>query len=106
MSDNPAEAIKEIGYDREKALVTDNTGSSRLLDTMEDVDKLTDAICAETGAKKDLRFAQDGLSQVIANHVNTMSETSYAEWIQYLIATAKRPDLMGFSDHMVQVLIK
>ncbi len=106
MSENPAEAIKEIGYDREKALVTDNTGSSRLLDTMADVDKLTDAICTETGAKKGCRFAQDGMSQTIGKYVNSMSEESYAEWIQYLIATAERPDLMGFSDHVVQVLIR
>jgi len=31
---------------------------------------------------------------------------SYKEWIQYLIATAERLDLMGFSDHIVQVLEK
>ena len=34
MSEDPASEITTIGYDREKALVTDNTGSSRLLDTI------------------------------------------------------------------------
>ena len=105
-SDNPAEYVKEIGYDKATARVTDNTGSSRLLDTIEEVDKLVDAACSELGAKKVCRFAQDGLSHVIASSVNTMSEDSFAEWIQYLIATAERPDLMGFSDHIVQVLVK
>ena len=105
-SENPANEIREIGYDREKALVTDNTGSSRILDTISAVDELMDAVCAESSATRVCRFAQDGLSQVIRESVNAMSEASYAEWIQYLIATAERPDLMGFSDHIVQVLRK
>ncbi len=106
MSDNPASEIKEIGYDRDRAIVTDNTGSSRLLDTISVVDELIDAVCDEYGAKKICRFAQDGISQIISNFVNAMSDESYAEWVQYLIATAERADLMGFSDHIVQVLTK
>ena len=106
MSDDPASEITGIGYDREKALVTDNTGSSRLLDTIATVDELTDAVCKENGAQKVCRFAQEGISQIISKNVNSMSEKSYAEWIQYLIATAERPDLMGYSDHIVQVIKK
>ncbi len=106
MSEDPASEITAIGYDRETALVTDNTGSSRLLDTIGAVDELTDAVCKENTAQKVCRFAQDGLSQIINKYVNSMSEKSYSEWIQYLIATAERADLMGFSDHIVQVLKK
>jgi len=106
MADDPASEITEIGYDREKAQVTDNTGSSRILDTMSAVDELMEAVCKENGATKVCRFAQDGLSQIIAKQVNSMSEKSFAEWIQYLIATAEREDLMGYSDHIVQVLKK
>ncbi len=106
MSENPADEIKTIGYDRENAKVTDNTGSSRILDTIAAVDKLTDAVCAESNARRGCRFAQDGLSQIIGKSVNSMDEESFSEWIQYLIATAERPDLMGFSDHVVQVLEK
>lgn len=106
MADDPTSEITEIGYDREKALVTDNTGSSRILDTMSVVDELMEAVCKENGATKVCRFAQDGLSQIIAKQVNSMSEKSFAEWIQYLIATAEREDLMGYSDHIVQVLSK
>ena len=106
MSDNPAEEITTIGYDRENALVTDNTGSSRILDTITSVDELIDAVCTETNAVKLCRFSQDGVSQIISNSVNSMKEDSYKEWIQYLISTAERPDLMGFSDHIVQVLKK
>ena len=32
--------------------------------------------------------------------------SGFPEWIQYLIATAERPDLMGYSDHIVQVIKK
>ena len=106
MSKNPADEITTIGYDREKALVTDNTGSSRLLDTIGAVDGLIDAVCKENKARKVCRFAQDGISQIINKHVNSMSEKSYSEWIQYLIATAERADLMGYSDHIVQVVMK
>ena len=106
MAEDPASELTTIGYDRKKALVTDNTGSSRLLDTISVVDELIEAVCEENAAQKVCRFAQDGLSQVISKHVNSMSEKSYAEWIQYLIATAERTDLMGYSDHIVQVLKK
>ena len=106
MSEDPASEITEIGYDRETALVTDNTGSSRLLDTISGVDELIDTVCKEYDAQKVCRFAQDGLSQIINKNVNSMSDKSYAEWIQYLIATAERPDLMGYSDHIVQVIKK
>ena len=106
MSEDPASEITGIGYDRETALVTDNTGSSRLLDTIGVVDELIDAVCKENDAQKVCRFAQDGISQIISKYVNSMSEESYREWIQYLIATAERADLMGYSDHIVQVLRK
>lgn len=106
MSEDPAYGLTNIGYDRDRALVTDNTGSSRLLDTISVVDELTEAVCTENGAQRVCRFAQDGISHIIGNYVNSMSEKSYAEWIQYLIATAERADLMGYSDHVVQVLKK
>ena len=106
MSEDPAGEITTIGYDREKALVTDNTGSSRLLDTIGVVDELIDSICIENNVQKVCRFAQDGMSQIISKYVNSMSDKSFAEWIQYLIATAERTDLMGYSDHIVQVIKK
>lgn len=52
MSEDPASEIAAIGYDRENALVTDNTGSSRLLDTISMVDELIDAVCKENDAHK------------------------------------------------------
>ncbi len=106
MSEDPASEITTIGYDHEKALVTDNTGSSRILDTIRVVDELIDDLCIETNAQKVCRFAQDGMSQIISKYVNSMSDESFAEWIQYLIATAERADLMGYSDHIVQILKK
>ncbi|MCR4960453.1 MAG: hypothetical protein K6A74_03295 [Lachnospiraceae bacterium] len=86
--------------------MTDNTGSSRILDTIRVVDELIDDLCIETNAQKVCRFAQDGMSQIIRKYVNSMSDESFAEWIQYLIATAERTDLMGYSDHIVQVIKK
>ncbi|WP_026525416.1 class I SAM-dependent methyltransferase [Butyrivibrio sp. MB2005] len=105
-SENPAEEINEIGYIRETAQVTENTGSSIFLHTIATIDELTDKVCESIPVTKGPRFAQDGLSQVIREAVNNMSEASYNEWIQYLIATAERPDLMGYSNHVVQTFIK
>ena len=70
------------------------------------MDKLIDAVCKENDVQKVCRFAQDGISQLLSKYVNSMSEESFKEWIQYLIATAERNDLMGYSDHIVQVLKK
>jgi len=105
-SENPAEEINEIGYIKETATVTENTGSSIFLHTIATIDELTDEVCKTLPVTKGPRFAQDGLSQVIRDAVNNMSEASYNEWIQYLKATAERPDLMGYSNHVVQVFIK
>ncbi|MBQ7429699.1 MAG: class I SAM-dependent methyltransferase [Butyrivibrio sp.] len=105
-SENPAEGIKEIGYERDTALVTDNTGSSIQLHTISAIDELTDKVLETLPVSKGPRFAQDGLSQVIKESVNNMSEESYNEWIQYLKATAERSDLMGYSNHVVQIFIK
>ena len=105
-SENPAEEINEIGYERDTAFVTDNTGSSILLHTIASIDELTDKVLTTLPVSEGPRFAQDGLSQVIREAVNNMSEDSYNEWIQYLIATAERPDLMGYSNHVVQIFIK
>ena len=87
-------------------MVTDNTGSSIQLHTISAIDELIDKVLETLPVSKGPRFAQDGLSQVIRESVNKMSEASYNEWIQYLKATAERPDLMGYSNHVVQIYIK
>lgn len=102
----PAAMLKTIGYDRETATVTENTGSSIKVETIDSVNGLIDRACAELPVKRGPLFAQDGLSHVLRDNVNNMSEDSYTEWVQYLTATAERRDLMGFSNHVVQVLIK
>ncbi len=105
-NENPAEEIKSIGYERNTARVTDNIGSSIYLDTIPTIDELTELVLQEVPVTKGPRFAQDGLSHIIRESVNNMSEASYNEWLQYLIATAERADLMGYSNHVVQVFIK
>ena len=105
-SENPAEEIKFIGYDREHGIVTENTGSARVLDTIANVDEFIARALTELPITRGPRFSQDGLSQVIKDAVNNMSEDSYKEWINYLLATAERPDLMGYSNHIVQILFK
>ena len=105
-SPEPSETLKTVGYDRETATVTENTGSSIKLDRLTEVNALTDRICEELPVERGLLFAQEGLSHVLRDNVNDMSEASYRDWIEYLTATAERPDLMGYSNHVVQIFIK
>ncbi len=104
-SEDPLKGLNEVKYDRETATV-ENTGSPFVLDTIKSVDEIIDEACKEYNLEKGILFAQDGLSQIIYDNVDTMSDESYAEWIQYLIATAERKDLVGYSAHVVQVLFK
>ena len=105
-SENPALEIGTIGYERETAMVTENKGSSIKLDTLDKVKELIDMACKVLSVTRGPIFSQDGLSNIIRREINKMSEESYHEWIQYLIATAERSDLMGYSNHIVQILIK
>ena len=104
--EDPALFLRSIGYDRDTATVTENTGSAIIIDTIASVNELTEKACASLPAVKGIRFAQDGLSHIIRDAVNTMNDESYAEWIQYLTATAEREELIGYSNHIVQILIK
>lgn len=105
-SDNPTEALKEIKYNKRTARVLENTGSSIFLDTIDTINDLIKSVFEELPVSLGPRFAQDGLSHIIRESINNMSEGSYREWINYLIATAERQDLIGYSNHIVQVLIK
>ena len=55
-------------------MVTDNTGSSIQLHTISAIDGLTDKVLETLPVSKGPRFSQDGLSQVIRESVNNMSE--------------------------------
>ena len=103
---DPAAQLKTFGYDRQTATVTENTGSSIKVETISSVIAFIDRICEELPATKGPLFAQNGLSHTLRREINEMSDESYREWIQYLFATAERTDLIGYSNHVVQVLIK
>jgi len=44
-SDDPVKYINSIGYDREHAIVTENTGSTIRVDTIPTIDELFDKVC-------------------------------------------------------------
>ncbi|MBQ7546161.1 MAG: methyltransferase domain-containing protein [Clostridia bacterium] len=103
---DPVAQLKTFGYDRQTATVTENTGSSIKVEKTSSVVALIDRICEEFPVVRGALFAQNGLSHTLRKEINEMSDESYQEWIQYLLATAERSDLIGYSNHVVQVLIK
>ena len=105
-TENPKAGLDDIKYDRKTATILENSGSPFVLDTIDSVDGLMNEVCFKYNLEKGPLFAQDGLSQVIYDNIDGMSDEAYDEWMQYLLATAERKDLMGYSAHIVQVLFK
>ena len=103
---DPAAMLTGMGYDRETAAFDGSFGSSVKLETLPAVLELTERVCRELPLDRGPLFAQDGPSHVLRENVNHMSEESYQAWIDYLTATAERTDLMGCSNHIVQVFVK
>ncbi len=65
-----------------------------------DIDELN----SKTGLKSVERFAQDGPSDYMRRELNSMSEDVFRAFIDYHIATCRRPELFGASSHVVDVL--
>lgn len=51
-----------------------------------------------------LRFAQDGASDYMRRELNAMSQEVFEMFIKYHISTCTRPELLGASSHVVDVV--
>ena len=92
--------LSEIKYDAKTATVVENTNSNFVLNKITDIDDLF------KNYNEVFRFAQDGCSSIISNYLNEMNDEDYGLFVEYLIATATRPDLMGYSGHIISVIKK
>ena len=97
---NAKKELSEIKYDTKTATVVENTNSNFVLNKITDIDDLF------KNYNEVFRFAQDGCASIISNWLNDMTEEDYKLFIEYLIATATRPDLMGYSGHIISVIKK
>ena len=69
---------------------------------LEDIDELRRSAALE----RIKLFAQDGASDYMRRALNAMDEETFCYFIQYHLATCERPELLGASSHVVDILRK
>lgn len=69
---------------------------------LEDINKLME----ESGLKRVQIIGQDGASDYIRNTLNSMTEEEFEEFVNYTIKISERPELIGASSHVLDILIK
>lgn len=69
---------------------------------LEDINALREA----AGLERRLIFAADGAADYMRRELNALSESDFAHFIDYHLATCERPELLGASSHTVDVLVK
>ena len=69
---------------------------------IEDMDRLNE----KAGLKRVKIFAPDGAADYMRRELNALDEESFQHFIEYQMAVAERPDLLGASSHTVDVLKK
>jgi len=51
-------------------------------------------------------LSTDGISSLIAERINTLSEKEFEVWIEYLETTAEREDQLGYGEHLLYIARK
>lgn len=67
---------------------------------LEDIDRIN----TMSGAERIEIFAPDGPADYIRRELNEMSENEFQGFLKYQLANCKRPELLGASSHIVDVL--
>lgn len=55
------------------------------------------------GLLKVAHFAADGLSELMEDRINSMSDEQFQEWLNFHFYTCEKPECLGFSNHIVFV---
>ena len=69
---------------------------------LEDINELKD----KAGLKRIKILAQDGPSDYIRPIINKMDEETFETYIKYHLSTCERPELLGASSHVLDILKK
>ena len=48
-------------------------------------------------------FAADGLSELLGDKINAMSDEQFQQWLNFHFYTCEKPECLGFSNHVVYV---
>ncbi|MBQ0002455.1 MAG: methyltransferase domain-containing protein [Treponema sp.] len=69
---------------------------------LEDIDRLNE----KSGLKRIKIIAADGASDYIRRELNALDDEEFAYFIKYHLANCERPELLGASSHVVDILQK
>lgn len=56
--------------------------------------------------KKVHHFAADGLSELLRKNINTFDKNQFDTWLRFHMSVCEKPELLGFSNHIVYVTQK
>ena len=51
-------------------------------------------------------IAQDGFAEYMKKEINHMDDDSFTYFMEYHYSTCERPELLGFSRHVLDILSK
>ena len=57
----------------------------------------------KNGLEKVAHFAADGLSELLGDKINAMSEEQFREWLNFHFHTCEKSECLGYSNHIVYV---
>ncbi len=60
----------------------------------------------ESNLNKVTHFAADGLAELMADKINKFSKDEFNEWMRFHLYTCEKPELLGYSNHVVFVASK
>lgn len=81
-----------------KAITTDDDLYN--YDRLEDIENLNE----KAGLSRIKIFAPDGAADYMRRELNAMDEETFEQFVKYQLAVCERPDLLGASSHIVDVL--
>lgn len=86
-------------YDHETYKLVDKPFCFMTVDHMKHIMK-------SSGLKEINHFAADGLSELLADRINTMNDEQFMEWFRFHMHTCEKSELLGYSNHIVYVAEK
>lgn len=69
---------------------------------LEDIRELSD----KAGLKRVKMIAQDGFAEYLKKEINAMDEETFELFLQYHLKNCERPEWLGFSRHVLDILTK
>lgn len=97
---NTANHLLGDEYDKESFKLVDETPFCFMT-----VGKMEE-LMIESNLNKVTHFAADGLAELMADKINKFSKDEFNEWMRFHLYTCEKPELLGYSNHVVFVASK